>query len=138
MTPRTRAPGDGSAVQSLLQDLRVFHALDLPQAGAKVLYVNAVHGSELTEPQLPKPGPGQPAALASGNPVGFVIMINNGPTIYDTGDTDVFGDMALISKFYKPDLALVCIVGEGLGYSKGIASRVFNAVAWATCVVMVV
>ena len=27
------------------------------------------------------------------------------------------------------DLALVCIVGEGLGYSKGIASRVFNAVA---------
>jgi aspartokinase/homoserine dehydrogenase 1 len=27
------------------------------------------------------------------------------------------------------DLALLCIVGEGLGYSKGIASRVFNAVA---------
>ncbi|MFA5313908.1 MAG: aspartate kinase [Methanomassiliicoccales archaeon] len=27
------------------------------------------------------------------------------------------------------DLALVCIVGEGLGFSKGIASRVFNAVA---------
>jgi aspartate kinase len=27
------------------------------------------------------------------------------------------------------DLALICIVGEGLGFSKGIASRVFNAVA---------
>jgi aspartokinase/homoserine dehydrogenase 1 len=27
------------------------------------------------------------------------------------------------------DLALLCIVGEGLGFSKGIASRVFNAVA---------
>jgi len=35
-----------------------------------------------------------------------------------------------ISKIETNDeMALVCIVGEGLGFSKGIASRVFNAVA---------
>jgi L-ascorbate metabolism protein UlaG (beta-lactamase superfamily) len=44
--------------------------------------------------------------------VGYVIELENGFKIYHTGDTDVFGDMALISKFYKPDLALVCIGGH--------------------------
>jgi L-ascorbate metabolism protein UlaG (beta-lactamase superfamily) len=38
--------------------------------------------------------------------------MENGFCIYNTGDTDVFGDMQLISKFYKPDLALVCIGGH--------------------------
>jgi L-ascorbate metabolism protein UlaG (beta-lactamase superfamily) len=85
--------------------------IDLPKAGAKVLYVNAIHGSELTEPQLPKPGPGQPAALASGNPVGYVIMINDGPTVYHTGDTDVFEDMRLIPTFHHVDVMLACIGG---------------------------
>ena len=40
-----------------------------------------------------------------------MIEFENGFRIYHTGDTDVFGDMALISRFYKPDLALVCIGG---------------------------
>ncbi len=84
--------------------------IDLPKAGAKVLIVNAIHGSELTAPQY-KPGPGQPAALTSGNPVGYVIMINNGPTIYHTGDTDVFEDMKLIPMFHHIDVMLACIGG---------------------------
>jgi L-ascorbate metabolism protein UlaG (beta-lactamase superfamily) len=50
--------------------------------------------------------------IDGGVPVGYVIELENGFRIYDTGDTDVFGDMALISKFYKPDLALVCIGGH--------------------------
>ncbi len=85
--------------------------IDLPKVGAKVLIVNAVHGSELTAPQLPKPGPGQPAALSSGNPVGYVIMIDNGPTIYHTGDTDVYEDMKLIPMFHHIDVMLACIGG---------------------------
>lgn len=85
--------------------------IDLPKAGAKVLYVNAVHGSELTAPQLPKPGPGQPGALTSGNPIGYVIMITDGPTIYHTGDTDVFEDMKLIPMFHHIDVMLACIGG---------------------------
>jgi len=84
--------------------------IDLPKAGAKVLLVNAVHGSELTAPQL-KPKPGEPAALTSGNPVGYVIMIKDGPTIYHTGDTDVFEDMKLIPMFHHIDVMLACIGG---------------------------
>jgi len=85
--------------------------IDLPKAGAKVLITNAVHASELTAPQLPKPGPGQPTALASGNPVGYVLMIKDGPTIYHTGDTDVFEDMKLIPMFHHIDVMLGCIGG---------------------------
>ena len=50
--------------------------------------------------------------LYGGEPVGYVIEFENGFKIYDTGDTDVFGDMALIGRFFKPDLALVCIGGH--------------------------
>jgi len=84
--------------------------IDLPKAGAKVMIVNAVHGSELTAPQL-KPEPGQPAALASGNPVGYVLMIKDGPTIYHTGDTAVHEDMKLIPMFHHIDVMLACIGG---------------------------
>jgi L-ascorbate metabolism protein UlaG (beta-lactamase superfamily) len=84
--------------------------LDLPKAGAKVMYVSAVHASELGAPQLPE-APGQPAALASGDPVGFVIMIKGGPTIYHTGDTGVTEDMKLIPMFHHIDVMLACIGG---------------------------
>ena len=84
--------------------------VDLPKAGAKVLYVNAIHGSELVPPVY-KAKPGEPSALASGNPVGYVIMIKDGPTIYHTGDTDVFEDMKLIPMFHHIDLMLACIGG---------------------------
>ncbi len=86
--------------------------IDLPKAGAKVTIVNAVHGSELVPPMVQPSGPGQPAALASGNPVGYVLQINDGPTIYHTGDTDVFTDMKLIAEFFKVDLMLACIGGH--------------------------
>jgi L-ascorbate metabolism protein UlaG (beta-lactamase superfamily) len=86
--------------------------IDLPKAGAKVTFVNAVHGSELVPPMIQPSGPGQPAAIASGNPVGYVLQINGGPTIYHTGDTDVFTDMKLIAEFYKVDLMLANIGGH--------------------------
>ena len=85
--------------------------IDLPAAGAKVMIVNAIHGSELTAPQLPPPAPGQPSALASGNPVGYVIEIKGGPTIYHTGDTAAYEDMKLIPMFHHIDLMLACIGG---------------------------
>jgi L-ascorbate metabolism protein UlaG (beta-lactamase superfamily) len=44
-----------------------------------------------------------------GIPAGIVIAIRNGPSFYHTGDTDVFSDMALISKFHKIDIMLCCI-----------------------------
>ena len=52
------------------------------------------------------------ADIPGGEPVGYVIELENGFRIYHSGDTHVFGDMALINKFYPPDLALVCIGGH--------------------------
>jgi L-ascorbate metabolism protein UlaG (beta-lactamase superfamily) len=57
-------------------------------------------------------GPGQPLAHFSGNPVGYVTQIAGGPTIYHTGDTDVFTDMKLIADFFKVDVMLATIGGH--------------------------
>ena len=68
-----------------------------------ITFVPAVHSSNVGEGAKVAPG---------GNPGGFVIAIKNGPTLYHTGDTDVFGDMAQIGKFAKIDLMLACIGGH--------------------------
>jgi len=83
--------------------------IDLANIGVKVTLVNAVPGSD-RPPDTPPAG--QPSAIASGNPVGFVLEIQGGPTIYYTGDTDLFTDMKLIAQFHKVDLMLVCIGGH--------------------------
>lgn len=51
-------------------------------------------------------------AIYAGAPLGFVIQIDNGPTLYHAGDTDVFGDMALIAERYAPEVALLPIGGH--------------------------
>lgn len=47
-----------------------------------------------------------------GEPVGFIIKLENGFTIYHMGDTNVFSDMKLIGEYYKPDLILIPIGGH--------------------------
>lgn len=86
--------------------------IDLPKAKAKVTLVNAVHGSELTTPMIGAVVPGQPSTMGGGNPVGFVLQIEGGPTIYHTGDTEVYEDMKLIAEFFKVDVMLACIGGH--------------------------
>lgn len=49
-------------------------------------------------------------AVHSGNEGGFVIK-GDGKTIYHAGDTGLFGDMQLIKKLYKPDVAMLPIGG---------------------------
>jgi len=44
-----------------------------------------------------------------GEPCGIVFRIENGPTVYFAGDTNVFGDMALIARIYSPDVAVLPI-----------------------------
>jgi L-ascorbate metabolism protein UlaG (beta-lactamase superfamily) len=50
--------------------------------------------------------------LYLGEPVGFVLDLENGRTIYLSGDTDVFGDMALIGEMHRPDIAFMPIGGH--------------------------
>lgn len=55
---------------------------------------------------------GGETTLYLGDAVGFVIELENGFRIYDSGDTDLFGDLALIGELNKPDLAILPIGGH--------------------------
>ena len=44
-----------------------------------------------------------------GESCGLVIAVADAPTIYFAGDTNVFGDMALVRRLYAPDIAVLPI-----------------------------
>jgi L-ascorbate metabolism protein UlaG (beta-lactamase superfamily) len=44
-----------------------------------------------------------------GNPCGVVLDTREGPKILHMGDTDIFGDMALINEIHQPDIGIVPI-----------------------------
>ncbi len=46
-----------------------------------------------------------------GRPLGFVLQFSDGRTLYDTGDTWIFGDMSLIQQLYHPAIILLCVGG---------------------------
>ena len=71
--------------------------------------VHAEHSSEMI---LKDPATGKDTSYSAGEPVGFIIELENGFKIYHMGDTGLFGDMKLIGEYYKPDLLLVPIGGH--------------------------
>lgn len=50
--------------------------------------------------------------LHLGEPVGFVIELEDGHKVVYTGDTDVFGDMDLVREMHKPEVAIMPIGGH--------------------------
>jgi L-ascorbate metabolism protein UlaG (beta-lactamase superfamily) len=76
--------------------------LTLLDGEVKVAFVRAHHGSGIAADD-------RHGLRHGGTPGGFVITIRGGPTIYHTGDTDLFSDMALLTLFHEIDLMLVCI-----------------------------
>jgi L-ascorbate metabolism protein UlaG (beta-lactamase superfamily) len=75
--------------------------LNLLNNEVKVAFIPAVHSSTIATD-------GSPSQFA-GNPGGFLVSIANRPTIYHTGDTDLFSDMSLIPRFRRVTLMLACI-----------------------------
>jgi L-ascorbate metabolism protein UlaG (beta-lactamase superfamily) len=72
----------------------------------KITFVHALHSSGLEYDDKS----GLPKSLAyAGNPGGFIIAVTNGPTIYHTGDTDLFGEMKFIGDLSPVDVMLACI-----------------------------
>jgi L-ascorbate metabolism protein UlaG (beta-lactamase superfamily) len=67
-----------------------------------VRFVPAWHGSSIQKEENAPP-------VYAGNPTGLIIALRDGPTIYHTGDTDLFSDMAFVSRYNKIDVMLVCI-----------------------------
>ena len=73
----------------------------------QILIVPAVHSSHISGKDLGVNDDDEDHW--GGNPAGFVVKIAGGPTIYHTGDTDLFQDMALIPQFAHIDWMLACI-----------------------------
>ena len=73
--------------------------------GPKITAVHAEHSSELAY----KDAAGKDVVLPGGEPVGFIIEMENGFKVWHMGDTAVFGDMRLIGEMYRPDVVLMPI-----------------------------
>lgn len=71
--------------------------------GIKATMVHADHSGGAEDEQFP----GQP--VYTGEPCGFVLEVENGFRMYYAGDTNLFGDMALIRDLYAPQLAFLPI-----------------------------
>ncbi|WP_354682357.1 metal-dependent hydrolase [Cupriavidus necator] len=76
--------------------------------GPKITAVHAEHSSELV---FKNPATGKDETHYGGEPVGYIIELENGFRIWHMGDTGLFGDMRLIGELYKPDLVLIPIGG---------------------------
>ncbi len=66
-----------------------------------VTMTHAIHSSSFVE--------ADGTVIYGGDPAGYVIKLEDGYTIYASGDTSLFGDMALIREFHAPDLAILPI-----------------------------
>lgn len=75
----------------------------------KITMTRAEHSSELV---WRNPATGKDEVHVGGEPVGFILELENGFKIYHMGDTGLFGDMRFIGEYYKPDLVLIPIGGH--------------------------
>jgi len=69
-------------------------------AGLEVSMTPAVHTSSTVENDV---------IVYLGEPVGFVVRMENGKSFYFAGDTALFGDMRLIGEMYTPEIAFLPI-----------------------------
>lgn len=69
--------------------------------GVKVTMVHADHSCGIQEDDG--------SIIYGGEAVGYVLEFENGVKLYHAGDTNVFGDMAIIRELYEPDYAMLPI-----------------------------
>ena len=70
-------------------------------AGVEIIMTHAFHSSSFTEEDG--------TVVYGGEPVGYILRLENGFTLYAAGDTALYGDMALLKDLYRPELALLPI-----------------------------
>ena len=81
----------------------------LGDKGPKITAVHAEHSSELV---WKNPATGKDETHYGGEPVGYIIEMENGFKIWHMGDTGLYGDMMMVADRYKPDLVLIPIGGH--------------------------
>jgi L-ascorbate metabolism protein UlaG (beta-lactamase superfamily) len=111
-----RAPGDlaQSAMTLGMLPARLLPRMNKggsvqPVPGIKITAVRAEHSSILV---WRNPATDKDETHPGGEPIGWIIELENGFRIYHAGDTALFGDMKLIGERYRPDLALLPIGGN--------------------------
>lgn len=70
--------------------------------GIKVTMVHAEHSCGIAD---------DGKIVYGGEPCGYVMVFENGFTLYHAGDTNVFTGMALIQELYRPEVAMLPIGG---------------------------
>lgn len=75
--------------------------------GVHISLTQAFHSSSVDGPDGP---------IYAGMPNGVIVAAEGLATVYHAGDTDVFGDMAIIAKLYQPK---VCILPIGDHFTMG-------------------
>ena len=61
-------------------------------------------------------------SVAPGHALGYVLRFSDGRTLYHTGDTWIFGDMALIEQLYHPAILLFGMGGGRAGQDPATAA----------------
>jgi L-ascorbate metabolism protein UlaG (beta-lactamase superfamily) len=69
--------------------------------GFTTTFVQALHSSSFNV--------GDGSNVYLGNPLGLVLHFDGGRSLYHMGDTDIFGDMALINELHQPEIGIVPI-----------------------------
>lgn len=77
--------------------------------GIRITMARAEHSSEY---KWNNPKTGQEEVHVGGEPAGFILEFENGFKVYHMGDTGLFGDMALIGSYYRPDLVMIPVGGH--------------------------
>jgi L-ascorbate metabolism protein UlaG (beta-lactamase superfamily) len=104
-----------------IHELSLWLETQLEGAGVEIIGMNkggtvAVRGLRITMVHADHSAGDWSAAgegpLYLGEPVGFVIELEDGRRIYFAGDTDVFGDMDLIRQLHAPQVAFLPIGGH--------------------------
>jgi L-ascorbate metabolism protein UlaG (beta-lactamase superfamily) len=78
--------------------------------GIRITMVPAVHSGSDTTPESGADAADVPIYL--GEPIGFVVELENGFRFYFAGDTALFSDLRLIGELYRPELAFLPIGGH--------------------------
>ncbi len=66
-------------------------------------------------------------SVTPGHALGYVLRFSDGRTLYDTGDTWIFGDMSLIERFYHPSIILIASGGGRAGEDPATAEEAVRA-----------